>query len=105
MYLFRSLRVDTIEEVLEAALVLIIREVYELLEFFFKAVTQETVVDAGHARYIDPDDAEVFHLLCRKPRSDQVDAATEPAVLWATLLKTNITACFQLGHKPVNVLL
>ena len=66
MDLLRCLRVHAVEEVLEAALVLVIGEVNQLLKLLFEPIPQEAVVDAGHASHIDADDAKVLHLLSGK---------------------------------------
>ena len=63
MDFFWSLRVDTVEKILETAFVLVIREVYQLLKFFLKSVAKETIVDSRHARHIYSNDTKMFHLL------------------------------------------
>mmetsp|Transcript_28733 Transcript_28733/g.38324 ORF Transcript_28733/g.38324 Transcript_28733/m.38324 type:complete len:219 (-) Transcript_28733:85-741(-) len=105
MDLFGCLRVDAVEEVLETALVLVIREVYKLLELLLEAVSQESVVDARHSCHVDANDAEVLHLLGREARSHEVDAAAEPAILRSALLEPDISTCLKLSHQAMNVLL
>ena len=61
-------------------------------------------MNAGDARDIDADDAEVFHLLGREARPDQVYTAAEPAVLRAPLFKANVSSSFKLSHQPVDIL-
>ena len=63
MDFFWSLRIDTVEKILETAFVLVIREVYQLLKFFLKSVSKKTIVDSRHARHIYSYDSKMFHLL------------------------------------------
>ena len=63
MDLFWSLRIDTVEKILETAFVLVIREVYKLLKFFLKPVAKETIVNSRHAHHIYSDDSKMLHLL------------------------------------------
>ena len=65
-----SLGIDTIEKILETALILVIREINELLKLFFESVTQEAIVNPSHARHVDSNNPEMFHLLSRKSRTD-----------------------------------
>ena len=63
MDFFWSLRIDTVEKILETAFVLVIREIYQLLKFLLKSISQETIVDSSHARHIYSNDSKMFHLL------------------------------------------
>lgn len=56
-----------VKEVLKAPLVLVVREVHELLQLLLEAVSQETIVDARNARHVDAYDAEILHLLRAEP--------------------------------------
>ena len=103
--LFRSRWVHSVEEVLETAFVLVVRQVDQLFKFLFKAVPEETVMNAGDSGYVDADNPEVLHLLSGEAGADEVDARAEPAVLGASLFKADVAPGLQLRHQPVNVLL
>ena len=63
MDLFGRLRIDSVKQVLKTALILVIREINKLLEFFLKAVSQEAVMNPCDSGYVDANNAKVFHLL------------------------------------------
>ena len=100
-----SLGIDTIEKILETALILVIREINELLKLFFESVTQEAIVNPSHARHVDSNNPEMFHLLSRKTRTDQVNTRAEPSILRTPFFETDITTSLQFSHKTMDILL
>ena len=100
-----SLWINTVEKILEAALILVIREINQLLKLFFESVTQEAIVNSSHARHVDSNNPEMLHLLSRKTGTDQVHTGAEPSIQWASFLETDISTSFQLSHKTVDILL